>query len=200
MLFKGIIAGLVTGLPVGTAAALSVQNNKRYGFSDAMFTSLGASLPCLFYICVSVVLTAFCTGIISRFSTVLYAATGIILIIDGIIMMIKKNKDFSTDNSSESTFVNLMVGFMVGFSRPVIIFELICIYNGCGAAEITFREGIYLAEGTYIGVIAWWLAFNTVTAFLCRYRGIKSMNFYDTVSGFLTAAMGTVIILTEKII
>ncbi len=200
MLLKGIIAGLVIGLPVGTASSLSVQNNKRYGFSDAMLTSLGTSLPCLFYICISVVLTAFCTGIISRFSPVLYAATGIILIIDGIVMMIKKNKDFATDNSSESAFVNIMVGFMVGFSRPVIIFELICIYTGFGAAAITFREGVYLAEGTYIGIIAWWIIFNAVTAFLCRYREIKSMNFYDTVSGFLTAAMGIVIILMEKII
>lgn len=51
-LLKGILIGLLFGLPVGAVGALTVQRTWRLGVKAGLLTGLGSSVADCFYACV----------------------------------------------------------------------------------------------------------------------------------------------------
>ena len=113
--------------------------------------------------------------------------------------LIVYDKDFEVDNSSESNFMNLVIGFMVGFTRPIIILEFVCMYIYCGIEYLTFREAEMLLTGTYIGVFAWWLIVDLVVKLISIKKEIRNMGAYNRIFGVIILAVGVFIIVMERI-
>ena len=59
MIIRGLIAGVVVGIPLGAAALVTVQNTVKYGFRKAIVTGLGSSIAYFIFACISAVIVAF---------------------------------------------------------------------------------------------------------------------------------------------
>ena len=199
MLIRGLIAGAVVGIPLGMAASVTVQNTIKYGFRKAIVTGFGSSIAYLIYACISALIVAFFGHYIVQVKTPVFITGGVLLVINGLITVIKKNKDFEVDNSSESNFMNLVIGFMVGFTRPIIILEFVCMYIYCGIEYLTFKEAEMLLTGTYIGVFAWWLLVDFVVKLISIKKELRNMGVYNRIFGVIILAVGVFIIVMERI-
>ena len=200
MIIRGLIAGAVVGIPLGMAASVTVQNTIKYGFRKAIVTGFASSVAYFIFACISALIVALLGHYIFDVKTPIFIAGGAILIVNGLFTIFRKDKDFEVDNSSESNFMNFVIGFMVGFSRPIIILEFVCMYIYCGIEYLTFREAEWLLAGTYISVFAWWVIVGLAIKLFNRKKEIRNMNAYNRIFGAVILIVGVFIIVMEKIV
>lgn len=196
-LLTGYFIGIIIGVPMGTVAALAIQNMNKKGIKGGLATGFGFSMSYLVFIILDVTIVAILAKYIIKAKHVLTIISGAVFIVFGLIRILKKENELDTDNSSNSSFMNFMTAFMVGFTNEIVLLELIfgMIYMGVG--KMNFEEARTLVCGCILGVISWWVIFALIGGLVTKIKKIKSMKFYNIALGVLRVALGIVIIYFE---
>ncbi|MDE6617160.1 MAG: LysE family transporter, partial [Lachnospiraceae bacterium] len=104
MFLKGILTGLVFGVPAGAIGALTIQRTIRYGFMPGLITGLGSSMADLIYGFAGISGITIISGFITSYSNYIQIAGGIFIAILG-ISMFKKGQAAVTVNISKVNII-----------------------------------------------------------------------------------------------
>ncbi len=193
MVLRGIIIGVVISAPMGPVGIFCIQRTLDKGRLSGFYTGVGAAISDLIYC----LLTGFCLSFIEEFinnhRSPIQLLGSLVLIFFG-IWLIRKKPDGSlatdVDHESPSREGDILKGFALTFSNPLILFLIIGLF-----AQFNFViEGIkfyhYLLGflGIIAGALGWWWV---VTFFVDKLRG----HFNQRTMKLINAIVGTIILI-----
>lgn len=156
-LFKGILIGLLFGLPAGAVGVLTVQRTLRHGPKAGLLTGLGSSAAD----CCYASLGAFGLTIVSDF--LLQHQAAIHLLGGGLIFflglsLLRRKQDTSSREAENTNRLGLFLSsFAIGITNPATILTVLFALSWLGiSGGLAFREGALLVLGVFFGTYLWW--------------------------------------------
>ena len=163
-LLKGILIGLLFGLPAGAVGALTVQRTFTIGVKAGLLTGLGSSAADCLYACVGVFgLTVISDFLLSHQAVINVLGGGLVLIY-GIGLLLRKKEETEEKQSSTAPVAMFLSSFAVGITNPTAVltflfaFSYFEISGNAGAGQ-----GISLICGVFTGTYIWWICLTAVT-------------------------------------
>lgn len=200
MILRGVIIGVVVSAPMGPVGIFCIQRTLDKGRQSGFYTGVGAAISDLIYC----ILTGFCLSFIEGFINDHRSPIQIIgasVLIGFGIWLIKKKPDSTVsadaDQGSPSVEGDILKGFALTFSNPLILFLIIGLF-----AQFNFViEGMTFWHYVlgFIGIIAgalgwWWVVTYFVDKIRCHFTR-RTMKLINTVVGVIIlifAAVGIV--------
>lgn len=165
-LFRGIIIGILFGLPVGAVGAMTVQRAWTFGFRAGLLTGLGSSAADCFY----AVVGAFGLTIVSDFllnhQLPITIAGGALVLYMGVSLFFKKDSIMQPNERPEKVgnIQMFLSSFAVGITNPAAILTFLFAFTYFGISKITRPgDGIFLVTGVLAGTYLWWLSLSLAT-------------------------------------
>ncbi len=155
-LLKGILIGLLFGLPAGAVGALTVQRTLRHGPGAGLLTGLGSSAAD----CCYASLGAFGLTIVS--DLLLQHQAAIHLLGGGLVLLLGTRLFFREEVPSQETGRTSGAGlflssFAVGITNPAAILTFLFAFSWLGiSGGLAFGEGLLLVLGVFCGTYLWW--------------------------------------------
>lgn len=190
MILRGMIIGVVVSAPMGPVGIFCIQRTLDKGRKSGFFTGVGAAASDLIYC----ILTGFCLSFIEEFINVHRGPIqifGASVLIGFGIWLVKKKPDKASspgaDQGSPSVEGDILKGFALTFSNPLILFLIIGLFAQFNfvVEGMTFWHYVLGFIGIIAGALGWWW---TVTYFVDKLRGHfnqRTMKLINTVVGVI---------------
>ena len=164
---KGILIGLIFGVPAGAIGALTIQRTLERGFMAGLITGAGSSAADLFYSAAGIFGIAIVADFLTAHQNVFQVVGGVFIVALGISILRKKGR---TDAAQE-TKGNLVFCFLSSFGTAVMNPATILSFMVAFAAfdingNVSAAEGAGLILGILGGTFGWWLTISSVVALL----------------------------------
>lgn len=203
MILRGLVIGIVVSAPMGPVGIFCIQRTLDKGRLSGFYTGVGAAISDLIYCLLTGFGLSFIEEFINRHRDPIQMLGSVVLIFFG-IWLIRKKPDGGTlaadpDHDSPSREGDILKGFALTFSNPLILFLIIGLF-----AQFNFViEGIkfyhYLLGfiGIIAGALGWWWV---VTYFVDKLRGHfnqRTMKLINTIVGIIILIFAGVGILSS---
>lgn len=194
---KGLLMGLVFGVPAGAIGVLTIQNSLRHGFLPGFTTGLGASFADLLYAIISVLGLAAISDMLLCWQTVLGICGGSLIIVLGLLNFLKKR---TLPESKQADQGKTVVGpfvpsFVIAIMNPATILSFFVAFAAFGIAkDLSVRNSVELVAGIFLGTSFWWAGLSGLVS-VFRKRVTRALyTWLNRVFGFLLIAFGLVVI------
>lgn len=179
-LLRGLLVGLVFGVPAGAIGALAIQRALTYGFRAGFFTGLGSSAADVIYACVGIYGLQAVSDFLMNHQKGISLAGGTLLIGMGIFIFRKKGKTLVVPKAQSITCFGS--AFAVAITNPATILSFLLAFTAFGIGKIpSLAQGVQLIFGILLGTGCWWGLLSGVAA-KCRdkvteriYKGINRL-------------------------
>lgn len=144
-LLKGILIGLIFGVPAGAVGALCVQRSLLYGAKSGLVTGLGSSAAECFYEAVGELGITLISNFLTKYRTAINLIGGLLILAMGISILTKKRiSSLESENGMRYTAMFISsLGVEITDPAAVITFLLTCSYFGIDGKQ-EFVDGIAL--------------------------------------------------------
>lgn len=184
-LFKGVLIGLMFGVPIGAVGAMTVQRALDRGFGAGLLTGLGSSVADCLYACVGVFGLTFISDFLLKYRTLISIAGGVFVLIIGIGGLIGKPAENAPQRSADGAKMFLS-SFVVGITNPAAILTFLFAFTYFGIAEISGAlNGILLILGVFIGTYIWWCALSGAVCFIKVKTGNRGLPYINKLFGVI---------------
>lgn len=192
-LLKGILIGLMFGVPIGAVGAMTVQRTLERGFGAGLMTGLGSSAADCLYACVGVFGLTFISDFLLKYQIIITVIGGVFVLIMGISQLVKKNAENAPQKSAEGAKMFLS-SFTVGITNPAAILTFLFAFTYFGISEISGTlNGISLVAGVFIGTYIWWTDLSGVVCIIKRRSGDKALPYMNKIFGVILILFAAVI-------
>jgi threonine/homoserine/homoserine lactone efflux protein len=158
-LVKGVVVGLIIGVPVGPVGILCLRRTIFEGRLAGLAAGLGAaSGDALFGAIAGFGLTAISNWLLG-YQGWLRLAGACFLFYIGANALLREPQRGLERRSSEGLLRNSVSTFVLTIANPVTILALVAIIAGLGLAgdEATFGRAGMMVFGVWLGSLSWWL-------------------------------------------
>jgi len=193
-LLKGVLIGILFGVPIGAVGAMSMQRTLTHGIWAGIVTGMGSSIADVLYACV----VAFGFGIISdmllKNQTVINIVGGSIIFIMGINMILKKNQEVERIPKVTDDVKMFLQSFVIGITNPTAILSFIF---ACTCFEISGQmdlfDGFQLVIGVFVGTMIWWVLLAVITNTLKNKIGEQRLKNTNKVFGVMLIIVSIIV-------
>lgn len=128
-LIKGILIGLIFGMPIGAVGTMTVQKTFHYGFQAGLLTGLGSSAADCLYACVGVFGLTFISDFLLRYQTMIHISGGTFVLIMG-IRLISGGKKISIPQITTVYGIKMFLSsFVVGITNPAAVLTFLFAFS-----------------------------------------------------------------------
>ena len=157
-IFKGILIGLIIGVPVGAVGALCISRTLQYGGKSGFITGIG----CSFADCIYASVGAFGLRAVSDFlhahEQKITLFGGLLVIGIGISTLLKKNAAVSAITHLPSKPKMFFTSFGIGITNPSVVILFMVMFSNFGiSGKPEVCESVALLIGFFIGTVIWWV-------------------------------------------
>lgn len=196
LFIKGMLIGLIFGVPAGAIGALTIQRTIEKGFAAGIITGLGSSAADLIYGCASVFGITIISNFITRYQFYIQLPGGFLIIALGISILKNRQKP-ETDNKIKG---NLAFYFLSSFGaaimNPATILSFIIAFTTFGiSGNLSIQKGIWLLAGILTGTLCWWTVLAGIVAVSRSRITNKIYNILNIVLGSFMLVFGVVMII-----
>ena len=92
LLLKGILIGLLFGVPVGAVGAMTVQRTWEHGIKAGLLTGIGSSIADCIYAAIGAFGLTMVSDFLLEYQTVIHLAGGTIVLFMGIRLLFRKGE------------------------------------------------------------------------------------------------------------
>ena len=192
---RGLLIGLVFGVPAGAIGALTIQRTLERGFLAGLVTGTGSSAADLIYSCVGVFGITIISDFLSAHQAVIRVFGGILIVILGIIILQKKELSISQQDTKGTSVFYFFSAFTAAILNPATILSFMIAFTAFGiSGDLNVYQGIALIIGILTGTLCWWSALSGVVA---HFRVKVTNNIYkwlNRILGCLMTIFGVVMI------
>ena len=155
-LLRGILIGILFGLPVGAIGALTVQRTWSLGAKAGLLTGLGSSVADCFYACVGAFGLTLISDFLLRFQGIITALGGILILVMGLKSLIHPQGELPPDEETLGGAKLFLTTFAIGITNPAAILTFLFAFSYFGISEVSgWIDGIYLVAGVFLGTYFW---------------------------------------------
>ncbi|MCC8128226.1 MAG: LysE family transporter [Clostridiales bacterium] len=193
-LLKGILIGLMFGLPVGAVGTMTVQRSWNYGFHAGLLTGLGSSIADCLYAAVGAFGLTVISDFLMEYQTIITVVGGTFVLWMGIRLLRKDEEVLPKEMESLCYAKMFFSAFTVGITNPAAILTFLFAYTWFGIGDIASHlDGGLLVLGVFIGTYTWWLLLTSVTRIMKQKIGEKKTFRLNKIFGAILVMFGLVI-------
>ena len=142
-LIRGILIGLVFGIPVGAVGALTVQRTLESGIKAGLFTGMGSSVADCIYASIGAFGLTVLSDFLLKIQNVIHCVGGCLILGMGILFLIKKPVYQEMKTESSSLLAMFLSSFAIGITNPAAILTFLLAFSWFGiAGETGVKESI----------------------------------------------------------
>ena len=193
-LIRGILIGLLFGMPVGAVGTMTVQRTFSHGFKSGLVTGLGSSVADCLYACVGAFGLTFISDFLFKHQTMINAIGGTLIIAMGIRLVVCKKETSALQNQVGGHIQMFLSSFAVGITNPAAILTFLFAFSYFGfTGEAGWAGGIQLVAGVFIGTYIWWGLLSAASDFVKRKTENRSFPYMNKVFGSILILFGVVV-------
>lgn len=186
ILLKGIFLGLCVAVPVGPIGILCINRTINKGYFSGVVSGLGATTADFLYGIVAGLGVTVVSNFLIDYKNWLHLIGLIFLIIVGINIIVKKQKDPEMMvPESKGFFKDYVTSFLLTLTNPLTIFFFIAVFASLNLTCFDPINVIPLLLGVLIGSGGWWFI---LCGFTLKFKNKLSFNILkriDLISGIL---------------
>ncbi|MDE5938632.1 MAG: LysE family translocator [Lachnospiraceae bacterium] len=158
---KGILIGLIFGVPAGAIGALTIQRTLEKGFIAGFLTGAGSSAADLLYAAVGIFGIAAISDFLTAYQNIFQIVGGVFIVVLGISILRKKEKPSGAQETKENLCFCFLSSFGTAVMNPATILSFMIAF---AAFEIDGNVGVVEGAGLVLGILAgtlgWWLGLS----------------------------------------
>lgn len=191
---RGILIGLLFGIPVGAVGTLTVQRTFCHGFAAGIKTGLGSSAAdCLYAACGAFGLT-FISDFLLKYQTVISIAGGCLILGMGMRLFFQKEDQKAPEIQDAENVKMFLSSFAVGITNPAAILTFLFAFSYFGImGETGILQGIQLVAGVFTGTFFWWWMLSASVVFFKKKTKKGGFRYMNQVFGSILTLFGTVV-------
>lgn len=195
-LLRGILVGLLFGVPAGAVGAMTVQRTWSSGVKAGLLTGLGSSVADCFYASVG----AFGLTLISEFllkgQDIIHCIGGVLILAMGIGLLLKKGSGRVKEAEASDYLRMFFSSFAVGITNPAAIITFLLAFSWFGiTAETGLLKGILLVGGVFLGTFIWWGILAAATEALKKKAKQIDLTKLNKVFGAILSLLGAAVLI-----
>lgn len=195
-LLRGILIGLLFGLPVGAVGTMTVQRTWANGIKAGLFTGLGSSVADCFYAVVGVFGLTLISDFLLKYQVVINILGGGFVLFMGIRLLIKKDDNTGTKAGTVNPVKMFLSSFAVGITNPAAILTFLFAFSYFGiSAGAGLLRGILLVGGVFVGTYIWWGTLTAVTYIIKKKAEKFSFRYMNRIFGSMLSLFGIIVLL-----
>ena len=155
MIFKGILIGLIFGLPVGAVGAMTVQRTWEHGIKAGLLTGMGSSAADCIYAGIGAFGLTVVSDFLLKYQMVIHLAGGMMILLMGLGLLLRKAETAQIPEVP-GMFKMFLSAFAVGITNPAAILTFLFAFSWFGIAGDNTKAGgwpvvLGVFVGTYMG-------------------------------------------------
>lgn len=193
-LLKGILIGLLFGLPVGAVGALTVQRTLSHGMRAGLLTGLGSSIADCFYACVGVFGLTVISDFLLDYQAIINCLGGGLILLLGMSLILRKETEVKQKTESIGFTKMFLSSFAVGITNPAAILSFLFAFSYFGISEDAgLLRGFLLVCGVFAGTYIWWGTLTGV-ALIIRKKAVRfRFQYMNRIFGIILCLFGVVV-------
>ena len=194
ILLRGILSGLLFGIPVGAVGAMTIQRTLAGDMKDGLLTGLGSSVVDCFYAMIGAFGLTFASDFLLKYQFIINILGGILLLAMGIRLFFRKNETTGKQKSVAGSMGMFLTSFAIGITNPASILTFLFAFSYFGiTGNMGAGQGAKLIVGVFIGTYIWW---GTLSAFVCYMKGKTQRNqlgYMNKIFGIILCLFGAAV-------
>ncbi len=155
---KGILIGLIFGVPAGAIGALTIQRTLERGFLAGLLTGLGSSAADLLYSAVGIFGIAVISDFLTKYQNAFQIVGGVLIVTLGIAILRKKERPTEVQETKGNLFFCFLSSFGTAVMNPATILSFMVAFTAFEInGNVSASEGVWLILGILAGTFGWWL-------------------------------------------
>ena len=165
-LLKGILIGLLFGVPVGAVGTMAIQRTLEHGIKAGLITGLGSSAADCIYVSIGAFGLTLVSDFLLKYQTAITVIGGGFIIAMGICSFAGKKSELKKESAEMAMFLS---AFVVGITNPAAILTFLFAFSYFNLTEgMTVLNGALLVLGVLAGTFVWWLLLSFAAAICSR--------------------------------
>lgn len=190
---RGVLIGLLFGVPAGAVGAMTVQRTWNYGIKAGLLTGFGSSVADCIYACVGAFGLTVISEFLLKYQTVINLAGGGLVMYMGLHLLLSKKKpdEIPSVSGRIKTFLS---SFLVGITNPVAILTFLFAFSYFGiSGDTNLIQGICLVIGVFLGTYLWWTALSVIVGILKGRQKKDHLQIMNRIFGVILCLFGMVV-------
>ena len=191
--FRGLLIGLVFGVPAGAIGALTIQRTLEKGFFSGLITGAGSSAADLIYSCVGVFGITIISDFLTAHQLIIRIIGGILILILGIVILRKNELAAARQDTKGTPIFYFLSAFTAAILNPATILSFMVAFTAFGiSGDLDAYQGIALIVGILVGTLCWWSALSGVVAYFRKKVTDHIYKWLNRILGCLMTLFGVV--------
>lgn len=191
---RGIMIGLIFGIPLGAMGAMTVQRTLNYGVKAGLLTGLGSSAADCFYAGIGIFGLTFISDFLLKYQGMVHLAGGCLILWMGIRLICSNKSEINNTPDLTGRMKMFLSSFAVGITNPASVLTFLFAFSWFGiSGQSGLTEGIGLVCGVFIGTYVWWGMLSASVIFLKKKTGNHRLRYMNQAFGTILMLFGTVI-------
>ena len=190
---RGLLIGLVFGVPAGAIGALTIQRTLEKGFFSGLITGAGSSAADLIYSCVGVFGITIISDFLTAHQAIIRIIGGVLILLLGIVILRKKELATARQDIKGTPVFYFLSAFTAAILNPATILSFMVAFTAFGiSGDLNAYQGIALIAGILAGTLCWWSALSGVVAHFRKRVTDHIYKWLNRILGCLMALFGVV--------
>lgn len=193
LLLKGILIGLLFGVPVGAVGAMTVQRTWEHGIRAGLLTGMGSSVADCIYAGIGAFGLTMVSDFLLEYQTVIHLVGGAIVLLMGTRLLFRKGEAAEVPAVS-GKWKMLLSSFAVGITNPAAILTFLFAFSWFGIAESSASgSGWLVVVGVFIGTYLWWGGLSVAVALARKKKKTGSFQKMNRIFGVVLSVFGLIV-------
>lgn len=195
--FRGILIGLIFGIPVGAVGVLTIQRTFESGIKAGLFTGLGSSVADCIYASIGALGLTLLSDFLLEIQKVIHCVGGCLILVMGCFFLVKRLSGYKKEKIENTGWLPMFLSsFAIGITNPASILTFLLAFSWFGIAGQTgIKESILLVAGVFIGTYFWWSILTFGTDLLKRKSKVWNSEKLNKLFGIVLTAIGGIILI-----
>lgn len=195
-LLRGILIGLLFGLPAGAVGAMTVQRTLAHGPRVGILTGMGSSVADCLYACVGAFGLTFLSNLLLQYQRIINVGGGCLILFLGARLLWKKNTDTESEPVGSGIAKMFAVSFAVGITNPAAILTFLFAFSWFGInGQLKLLNGTALVLGVFIGTSLWWVVLASAVGVLKSKFGSQQLRRMNRIFGIVLILFGATVLI-----
>lgn len=194
-LIRGLLIGLIFGVPAGAIGALTIQRTLNGGFWAGLTTGLGSSAADLLYACAGVFGITLVSEFLIRYQRPISLLGGVLIAMLGIHIFRQRPRNRHQESAQVKLPFCFVTSFAIAITNPATVLSFLMAF---AAFEITGNQdaaqSVQLLAGILLGTLCWWSILSGITAIFRERINDRVYQFLNKLLGCLMVVFAGVVL------
>lgn len=191
-ILKGIVIGLIIGMPVGAIGAMTIHRSLVRGVRAGIITGIGSSVADCLYAGVGAFGVTVISDFLDNHNLAINIICGLLILFMGISKFFQKPPE---DNSQVTggTISMFLSAFVLGIMNPVAVMSFLVAFAYMGLGDMSVFDGGLLVFGVFAGTLIWWTILLSLVNYLKRKHDRLNLKLMNQIFGVVFIVFAVIV-------